>query len=664
VYEIDFSAGVLNEICDIGNNVIWGFTSPLEFALPEGGLVLDLDADDSSGPFAGHYRVVSICTRILPVCDADVLLSNDEASIDSLVVEIQSDFIEGSEMLTTPFSGAVSLQGDSTHRLVLINFGPTGTDIFEQALLNMRYVIAPEAIFTAERRVQFTAYAGDSISNQAIAYLNIDLETVPYAGEDAVVEICKDGIFTYMFGELGENATEGGQWIPPLTNENGYFNTYHDEPGTYYYTVQEGECTADTAVVEVIMYPKPPIHILPDPDEFIAYLCPGDTIIWDVSIPGGVSYFWHGLDITGPIAMVTEPRWYTVEVLDENGCSNYDDVLVLMSENESVLTEEDYSLCEGEVYEWAENAYSTDTIVCISYPFEKGCDSTHCLQLTFHPTYQFYDTYTFCDEGVDYVVEGVKVERDTSFCAYYTSSQTCDSIRCVEVVFEPLPQEEEWVEMCRGESYEWQGQALDNDTTFCLTYTGSNGCDSTWCLNLEFSESYVFYDSYNFCQDGADYLVEGVKVEQDTSFCVNYVSLAGCDSLRCVEVIFEPLPQEELWKEICEGEDFFFADEWLSESGVYADTLIRQEDCDSIFILTLSVNAVYEQTLDTIITEGTAIEVGGQLFSETGQYDISLLSTTECDSIIHLNLEVITSVSEKQAANFYAPALISPSTSG
>ncbi|MCP4122976.1 MAG: hypothetical protein GY751_14590, partial [Bacteroidetes bacterium] len=399
----------------------------------------------------------------------------------------------------------ISIEGINTQRLVLKNEGMATAADFEEALQNVHFLITEADPLPGERVVACVLYANGEISDTAKAFIQVDLNVTPYAGEDAEVEVCEEGLTANLLETLGENALEGGYWYPELTNTGtlyeNIFNTYYDDPGTYYYIVQQGNCEPDTAEVEVILLPKPLIKIDYDPIEVIT-LCQNDTLIWDITHPDIVSYLWeNGMD--SPIREITEAGSYFVEVIDVNACTNFAWIDVEMREESSINITEGMNFCQGEVYEWEGSYLEQDTSLCSVFPRDNGCDSTHCLQLTFHPTYQFYDTYTFCDEGVDYLVEGVKVERDTSFCAYYTSSQACDSIRCVEVVFEPLPQEEEWVEMCRGESYEWQGQALDNDTTFCLTYTGSNGCDSTWCLNLEFSESYVFYDSYNFCQDGA-----------------------------------------------------------------------------------------------------------------------------------------------------------------
>ncbi|MCP3933395.1 MAG: hypothetical protein GY705_30365, partial [Bacteroidetes bacterium] len=541
IYEVDLNTGTFVKICDIdlpSYFEILGLTSTDEFRT-NFHFQLDLDDDDSSGRLIDHFEIDSLCTLEFPICDTDVAILSQEGNVDSLAVFLYSGIQHPGEeeIIGTPNVG-INMEGNGTQRLVLKNEGTATSTDFEAALQNIHFLITNTDVTAGERVVACVLYADGEASDTAKAFIYVDLDTEFYAGEDGSVEVCEEGNSANMFEALGENAMEDGYWVPELSNIGTYhedfFNTHLDEPGTYYYIVQEGTCTGDTAEVEVIMHPKPEPAIIYE----VLYLCDGDVLEVDLTTEGVSEYYWYELDSDEPVQQITEANTYNFRFITDAGCEYWYSIWVVPLWGEPVTLTEERQLCQGEAFEWEGQEYQSDTLLCTTFEQYPKCDSTHCLQLTFHPTYQFYDIYTFCDEGVDYVVEGVKVERDTSFCAYYTSSQTCDSIRCVEVVFEPLPQEEEWVIMCRGESYEWQGQALDNDTTFCLTYTGSNGCDSTWCLNLEFSESYVFYDSYNFCQDGADYLVEDVKVEQDTSFCVNYVSLAGCDSLRCLEVIF------------------------------------------------------------------------------------------------------------------------------
>ena len=104
--------------------------------------------------------------------------------------------------------------------------------------------------------------------------------------------------------------------------------------------------------------------------------------------------------------------------------------------------------------------------------------------------------------------------------------------------------------------------------------------------------------------------------------------------------IFNDTVFVNLTEEICEGDSILFQGMYLSQEGMYADTLSATTDCDSILNLNLIVYANYEYFISDTICGGEVYEVGNNTYTETSTETINLLSTHGCDSIIHLNLFV------------------------
>jgi len=75
-------------------------------------------------------------------------------------------------------------------------------------------------------------------------------------------------------------------------------------------------------------------------------------------------------------------------------------------------------------------------------------------------------------------------------------------------------------------------------------------------------------------------------------------------------------------------------------SGMYSDTLISSQGCDSILVLDLSIN----NSEETIITVEACdvYDFNGTLLTTSGEYVDSLLTVAGCDSIITLKLSIAT----------------------
>ena len=64
--------------------------------------------------------------------------------------------------------------------------------------------------------------------------------------------------------------------------------------------------------------------------------------------------------------------------------------------------------------------------------------------------------------------------------------------------------------------------------------------------------------------------------------------------------------------------------------------------CDSTVIVAISIVDFYENFLIDTIQQGEFVEVGSSIYGETGMYIDTLQSVAGCDSIVHLNLTVLT----------------------
>ena len=91
---------------------------------------------------------------------------------------------------------------------------------------------------------------------------------------------------------------------------------------------------------------------------------------------------------------------------------------------------------------------------------------------------------------------------------------------------------------------------------------------------------------------------------------------------------------------ICAGESFSFGAMNYDEAGTYADTLQTTEGCDSIAILMLELEEEVTISIQERICSGESLNVGNLTYTEAGSYLDTLISSTGCDSILMIELEV------------------------
>lgn len=85
---------------------------------------------------------------------------------------------------------------------------------------------------------------------------------------------------------------------------------------------------------------------------------------------------------------------------------------------------------------------------------------------------------------------------------------------------------------------------------------------------------------------------------------------------------------------------YVFNGQTKTQSGVYRDTLLGRLGCDSFVVLNLTINQPSLSAFFDSICTGSSYQFGTQILSQAGQYTRTILNSTNCDSVITLNLFV------------------------
>ncbi|MEM8906476.1 MAG: SprB repeat-containing protein, partial [Bacteroidota bacterium] len=163
------------------------------------------------------------------------------------------------------------------------------------------------------------------------------------------------------------------------------------------------------------------------------------------------------------------------------------------------------------------------------------------------------------------------------------------------------------------------GAADQAVTTFSCTYRYD--LQESICSGTQFEIAGLTFDESGHFQET---LMEGV--------CTTFVDL---------DLTLQPSTYEQD-VEICTGEIYILGDQAYNTTGVYSESFLSQQGCDSTVIVNLTVVDAFSPTnVAARICEGETYLLGGTAYSTTGNYESLLSSEGGCDSLVQLQLEVV-----------------------
>ena len=337
-------------------------------------------------------------------------------------------------------------------------------------------------------------------------------------------------------------------------------------------------------------------------------------------------------------------NYIAYNAIDQNNCVTIDTAFIQFYRNsDTILFQE---ICHGDsiafnqVYLSHSGLY-TDTINSLNFQ----CDSIVSLDLTVLPKSQSLINTFFCS-GSDYTLpSGIKVTLPGLYSDTLSSINGCDSIISINLDLEPSYLNSVFDTICAGDSiffgnsfYSLSGIYLDSLTT------NSYNCDSLFQLHLTVLPSYTSSVNAIFCAGSVYNSPSGLSYTQAGVYYDTLISSNGCDSIIQINLIENPVFQMTLFDTICQGDSIPFNQSFIRQTGVYTDTLSSLFSCDSIISMNLFVLPKITHSINTSFCLGSNYMLpSGQIISQPGFYVDTLVSFSGCDSIISINLAALPS---------------------
>ena len=346
--------------------------------------------------------------------------------------------------------------------------------------------------------------------------------------------------------------------------------------GTYTHREQFANVDCDSVEHILKLDVLPPTEYLPSDK---AMICWGDTYTWAIN---GKVY-----DKTGT---------YTHVVKNFLGCDSLVYSLEL-TELPAVVNKpvEKQYICWDETYTWHGKTYdktTTDTYVVENM---LGCDSIiYTLNLTELPEMQTKnESISVCPSELPYTWRGQQLTKSGVYTSYvpFVMNADCDSLEYVlDFVVMEETISEKTVTAC--DSYEWNGKVYTTSGRYTYSTTGANGCDSTAILYLTINRSTYSEEYVTVCY-GETYEWNGMEYRQEGDYTVYLTNAAGCDSIAILHLTILPQMKHEYEElTLCPSDlPFLWHGQSLTKPGTYTDReQYTHYDCDRVeYHLTLKV---------------------------------------------------------------------------
>jgi len=311
------------------------------------------------------------------------------------------------------------------------------------------------------------------------------------------------------------------------------------------------------------------------------------------------------------------------------------------------------TVCRGASYNrygFSLSDVQTDGDYTLSLSSQAGCDSVLTLHLKVHPVYgtTLYDT--IC-QGDSYTNHGFSLPSGTSggtFTKTYSTVHGCDSTVTLNLHVHPVYLFSETQHICQGDSISFRGRWLHTSGVYYDSLTTVHGCDSVYRLTLSVHSTspLLFPDKVCYGSGYNKYGFSLPSVYHDTLVRDTFRSVWGCDSIRILSLSVQPVYDTPLYDTVCQGDGYYrhgFTLPSVQVDGVHTLTLSSRSGCDSTLILHLKVHPVYNTVLyDSICPSDYYERYGFRLSNlhESSTYRRTESTVHGCDSTVTLHLHV------------------------
>ena len=347
------------------------------------------------------------------------------------------------------------------------------------------------------------------------------------------------------------------------------------------------------------------------------------------SICQGATYHFNGLSLT-------TAGNYSATLTGANGCDSIANIHITVNQPSSSSVSA--TICPNQGYSFNGQTINTAGTYHDTIPNALGCDSIITLNLAVITTVTHSFGAAICS-GDTFNFNGRNLTTAGSFNDTLQTTGGCDSIVTVNLTVHSVTGSYSSPSICYGTTYSFGGRQLSTSGLYYDTLSNRFGCDSIVVVNLTVDSPIRTGIHASICV-GNTYLFNGQQLNTAGTYYAHYTSQAGCDSMVTLVLAVTTFVTNNVSATICQGHPYSFNGQQLGTAGTYRDTITSHGGCDSIVILTLTVNQSTSSSIHAAICAGGSYFFNGQNLTAAGNYSETLTGSNGCDSVVNLALQI------------------------
>ncbi len=365
----------------------------------------------------------------------------------------------------------------------------------------------------------------------------------------------------------------------------------------------------------------------------------------------GTQWFWDFGDGTTstnqfPSHNYTVGGTYTVRFIltDPNNCNPVDSTTLVVNVGLRKASTINRAICQGQSVTVGNQTFTTTGTFNVTLQSSAGCDSVVTLNLTVSSRIINNISRTIC-QGQSVIVGTHTYIQTGNYSDTIRTNGGCDSVVNLNLTVNPTKSSNITRTICQGQSVTVGNQTFSTQGNFVIRLQSSLGCDSTINLNVIVNPIKTSSIIRTICE-GQSFTLGNQTFSTQGNFSVTLLSSQNCDSIVNLSLLVNPNKTNNISRIICQGDVVTIGNQSFNTTGNFSVTLVTSKGCDSIINLSLVVNQFVTTNLDKVVCTGITVTVGSNTYSTSGNYTDSLRTTTGCDSIVHLNLIVTDTIVE------------------
>ncbi|MBO7458483.1 MAG: hypothetical protein J6T80_04430 [Paludibacteraceae bacterium] len=312
-------------------------------------------------------------------------------------------------------------------------------------------------------------------------------------------------------------------------------------------------------------------------------------------------------------------------------------------------------ICPGSSYTWHGKTYSEGNEYEDTLRTTDGlCDSIYYhLTLRLKTKYERDVPAQICSNELPYDFHGRLLyqagDYDTTFTAITT---LCDSVIHLHLTVNQAYDTVWYDTICRGQSVLFDNLSRSESGTYVYHGQTRKGCDSIVTLYLTVIEKQNAYIEKHLCE-GDYFEVNGEKITQSGTYTETAISQFGCDSTTNWHISVHKHMRDTTYAAICEGKEYLFHGVTYRAKGTYVHEDRSRYNCDSTYVLVLSVNPTYSRDTAFTLCENDYFTYNGNIYRDGGyiQDTARTKGGCNCDSILNMTItkHPVTIVEDKRS---------------